>query len=167
MRLLTPYLTSRNLSHDLFDEMDHFFDRWSQNTPANVYQDKALSPVSEISETEDYYLMSMDVPGMKKEDIKIELVDNMLTISGERKREKSTDENQKFQRYEKSYGVFKRSFTLPSSVESDKVEARYENGVLELILPKVPAAKPRQIAIQANKSGLFERLVGAKKESEQ
>jgi HSP20 family protein len=167
MRMLTPYWTNRSLASDLFDEMDRFFDDWAFRSPATrVYDERTFDPACEVSEAEDHFLMSVDLPGMKKEDIKIELTGDVLSISGERKRE-SHDSNRKVQRYERSYGFFKRSFTLPSSVEADKVEARYEDGVLELYLPKSQAAKSRQIEIQSGKGGIFGKLLGSKKSSQE
>ena len=132
MRALTPYFTSRGLASDLFSEMDRFFDEWKPQTGS-------FEPAWDVTETEDHFLMSVDLPGMKKEEIRIELAKNTLQISGERKRG------------DKFYGSFKRSFTLPSTVDTDKVEASYENGVLELYVPKTQAAKPRMIEVQSGK----------------
>lgn len=164
MRMLTPYWTSRTFTSDLFDEMNKFFEDARFASPTD-YDERTFAPACEIAESTDHYLMSLDLPGMKKEDIKIEMVENVLTISGERKRQTPTDPTHKIQRYEKSYGFFKRSFTLPTTLDSSKVEARYENGQLELYLPKIQAAKPRQIEIQSDKSGFFEKLLGSKNEN--
>lgn len=152
MRFITPYWSTRSLAADLFDEMDRFF---------NVYDERTVNPACEISEADDHYYMSIDLPGMKREDIKIEANGDVLTISGERKRESS--DGRKIQRYERSYGFFKRSFTIPSVVDADKIEAHYENGVLELYLPKTQAARPRQIEIQSGKGGFLNRFLGGKK----
>ena len=156
MRTLTPFFTSRNLSRDLWSEMDRMFDHFA--TPGlPVYDEREFAPASELTEEENHYMLSMDLPGMKKEDIKIEVADGTLVISGERKHEKRTDANQ-VHRFEKSYGVFKRSFVLPNTISADKVEARYEDGVLELYLPKTTVAQARKIEIQSGKSGFFDRL---------
>lgn len=165
MRTLTPYWSPRSLAADFFDDMDRFFDNFTRFATAELYERK-FTPACEITESEDHYLMSIDLPGMKKEDIKVEVLDNVLTVSGERKREFTADKNERVQRFEKSYGYFKRSFTLPASIEVGKVEARYEDGVLELYLPKTQAAKPRQIEIQSGKSGIFAKLLGMKKSSQ-
>lgn len=158
MRMLTPYFTTRSLASDFFDEMDRFFEGTPANfSPRNFYDERTFHPACEVSESEDHYMMSVDLPGMKKEDIKIELNNNVLTISGERKREATP---------ERSYGFFKRGFTLSNSIESGRVEARYENGVLELYLPKTQAAKSRQIEIQSGKTGIFDKLLGSKKTSQ-
>lgn len=162
MRMITPYFTAnRTLGSDIFDEMDRFMSDWSL-TPTRSYQERQFDPSCDIAESEDHFLLSVDLPGMKKEDIKIELNENVLTVSGERKREHS-DTHGKYQRFEKTYGSFQRRFSLPSTVESGKVEARYEDGVLELCLPKAQAAKPRQIEIQSGQGGLFSKFLGSKK----
>jgi len=120
-------------------DFDRLFDDLSART--------VFSPATEIVESADHILLSMDLPGMKKEDIHIDIEGDTLTVSGERKREQR-EERANYQRYERAYGTFKRSFTLPTIVDVDKVEARYENGVLELQLPKAEAAKPRRITVQ-------------------
>jgi HSP20 family protein len=153
--LTTPYWTTRSLASD-FSNMFNEMDNW-----AKVYDERDFSPACEVTEADNHFFLSIDVPGLKKEDLKIDLTENVLTISGERKREAST-ENMKFQLFERRYGFFKRSFTLPSTVDNSKVEARYDNGVLELYLPKLEAAKPRQIQIQNGKTGIFDRLLGSK-----
>lgn len=163
MRLLTPYRTNRNFSSDLFDEMERFFDEWNRpSTTPQVYDERNFHPACEVTEADGHYLMSVDLPGMKKSDIKIEVIDGILTVSGERKRESQSDPAERVQRFEKYYGSFKRSFTLPVQVEADKVEARYEDGVLELYLPKAAAVKPRSVEIQSGKSGIFEKLLNTK-----
>lgn len=167
MRMLTPYWTSRNFPSDLYDEMGRFFDDFNHENH-EIYDERKFAPMCEISESDGHYLMSVDLPGMKKEDIKIELSDHVLTISGERKREKAPDKTSKVQRYERSYGSFKRCFTLPATIETGQVQARYEDGVLELYLPKALASKPQQIEIQTGKTSLFDKFTGDKnKEKEQ
>lgn len=156
MRTLTPFFTSRNLTRDLWNEMDRMFDHFA--TPGlPVYDEREFTPASELTEEENHYMLSIDLPGMKKEDIKIEVADGTLVISGERKHERRNDANQ-VHRFEKTYGMFKRSFVLPNTISADKVEARYENGVLELYLPKTAVAQARKIEIQSGKSSFFDRL---------
>ena len=163
MKILTPYWTTKTLASDIFSEMEHLFEDPAPAALKNYYDERTFGPACEVSETAEHFHMTVDLPGMKKEDVKIELVDNVLTISGERKRERSSDAKVKVQLYEKSYGFFKRTFTLPTSVDESKIEARYEDGVLEVYLPKTSVAKPRQIEIKANKGGVFDRLLGDKK----
>lgn len=131
---------------------------------SKAYDERAFNPACEVVEAEEHYMMSVDLPGMRKEDIQINVTDNILTISGERKREFASDKKDRVQRFEKSYGFFKRSFTLPATIDAEKVEARYEDGVLEVYLPKTQLAKPRQIEVQSGKAGgIFEKLLGTKK----
>jgi HSP20 family protein len=109
-----------------------------------------FAPAYEVSEKDDHYAISLDIPGVKKDEIKIEVLDKSLTVSGERKK------------FEKSYGTFKRSFVLPNTVSTDKIEAHYEDGVLTLYVPKTPAAQARTIEVQAGKSSFLEKFLGSK-----
>jgi HSP20 family protein len=107
---------------------------------------------SEINETEEHFLISLDLPGLRAEDIKISAANSELVIAGERKRE---------QRAEK----FERRFSLPPTVDSAAIEASYENGVLDLLLPKTAATKPRQIEIKSGKGGFLQKILGNKNET--
>jgi HSP20 family protein len=91
----------------------------------------------------------MELPGVNKDEVKITLESNILTIRGEKKQEKET-KKENYHRIERSYGSFERSFTLPTSVKSDKIDAAYNNGVLQITLPKVEEAKPKQIEVKVN-----------------
>jgi HSP20 family protein len=96
-------------------------------------------PVVDIKETDKDFLIHADLPGMKKEDIHMEVKDGILSISGERKQEKKTDTD-KYHRVERSYGKFTRSFAIPEGVSEDQIHAKHDNGVLEVTFPK-PAPK--------------------------
>lgn len=99
-------------------------------------------PAVNVKETTDDFIVEVAAPGMKKEDFKVELDHNLLTISSEVKEEhESESTTEKFTRREFSYHSFKRSFTLPDSVEASKIAGNYENGVLEIKLPKREEAK--------------------------
>jgi HSP20 family protein len=105
------------------------------------------APSTDVAENENEIRLSLDLPGFKKEDLKIDLPgNNTLTISGERKFEKS--EGVKVHRKERFYGNFARSFSLPSSVDVAAVRARFEEGILEITLPKRETAKARKIEVQ-------------------
>ncbi|KYG68683.1 hypothetical protein AZI87_05465 [Bdellovibrio bacteriovorus] len=152
MRTLTPYMTNRRpFATDLFDEVERMFESFA--APANTNSERRFTPAFEVSETEDHYLLGVDLPGIKKEDLKIELNDNVLSISGERKRGNSAES-------------FTKRFTLPKTVDVEKIEANYEDGVLNMYLPKAAAAKPRSIEIQSKSGGFFEKLIGSKKVGE-
>jgi HSP20 family protein len=104
------------------------------------------SPSVDIAETEQEIVVSADLPGLNKEDIRVNVQNNALTFSGERKQE-TKSEGSNYHRLERSYGFFSRSFTLPATVKADGIQAAYKDGVLRLTLPKVEEAKPRQIAV--------------------
>lgn len=109
-------------------------------------------PPFEITETEKAIMMTVELPGLDKSDVKIDINDNVLTLRGEKKSEHTEkDEKKEFFLEERSYGVFERSFTLPPTVNVEKVSAQFEKGVLKIMLPKSEVVKPRgrEIAIEA------------------
>ncbi|UCD85006.1 MAG: Hsp20/alpha crystallin family protein [Deltaproteobacteria bacterium] len=105
------------------------------------------SPPVDIYETGDNIIMKAELPGISKNDINLEVKDNTLTLKGERKFEKEVKE-ENYHRIERSYGTFQRSFALPTNIERDKVEAKFQDGILEVTLPKVEEAKPKQIKVE-------------------
>jgi len=104
-------------------------------------------PPVDIYETEDTIVLSAELPGMKKEDMSVEIKDNNLTIKGERKFERDSTVKS-YSRIERSYGTFQRVFTLPHLVQQDKVKARYENGILEIVLSKAEEGKTKHIKVK-------------------
>jgi HSP20 family protein len=100
-------------------------------------------PAVNIKETENEFEVDMAAPGMKKEDFKIELNNNVLTISSEKQTENETKDGKNVTRREFSYQSFSRSFTLPAIVETDQITAKYENGLLRVNIPKKEEAKPK------------------------
>jgi HSP20 family protein len=106
-------------------------------------------PAVDIHETEDGYVVKADLPGIKKDDIQIDLKDSTLTLKGEKKFEENVSKDN-YVRTERSYGTFVRSFTLPENVDAEKIKASYKDGVLELTLPKREEAKPKQIKVEVN-----------------
>ncbi len=104
-------------------------------------------PAVNITERKDDYLVSLAVPGLKKEDFKIDVEGNLLTISSE-KEEQKEEEDERYTRKEYNYSSFERSFTLPDEVNQDKIDARYQGGVLKLSLPKKEEAKRMAISKQ-------------------
>jgi HSP20 family protein len=104
-------------------------------------------PPVDIKESGDALILAVELPGMSKENVHITLENNVLTIAGERKFEKDVKE-ENYHRIERAYGEFARSFTLPGNVRYDQVDAKFDNGVLNVVLPKAEEAKPRKIAIK-------------------
>ncbi|HXO41454.1 MAG TPA: Hsp20/alpha crystallin family protein [Thermoanaerobaculia bacterium] len=125
----------------LFRLFDTFFNDAGEDLTTRTW-----TPPVDIQETDDAYRIHAELPGMTKDDIQITLENNVLRLSGERKFEKDTKQ-ENYHRIERTYGAFSRSFALPTQVSSDKVEAKFENGVLSIVVPKAEQAKPRRISI--------------------
>ena len=117
-----------------------------QGTGQEEIASRGWTPAVDVQETPEAYKLHAELPGLTKEDIQITLENNVLRLSGERKFERDV-KKESFHRIERTYGAFARSFTLPTQVDSEKVQAVFENGVLSLTIPKVEKAKPRQISI--------------------
>jgi len=136
----------------LWDD-DDFFNRGMMNWGSSNFSNSDTTlPAVNIKETENSYEVEMAAPGMRKEDFRIELDNNVLTISSEKSEESQDgDEKEKYSRREFSYQSFQRSFSLPKEVvDEDKIEAHYRDGVLRLSIPKKEKAKqkpPRKIQI--------------------
>ena len=107
---------------------------------------RAWTPLVDIRETPEALEVHADVPGLSKDDIHISLENNLLTLSGERRFDKETKQ-QDWHRVERSYGAFSRSFSLPNNVAAEKVTAAFKDGVLTINIPKAESARPRKIAI--------------------
>lgn len=105
------------------------------------------APVVDIEEDNENILVKAEIPGMKKEDIKVSVQGNMLNITGERKQE-SEVKSKTFHRVERSYGRFSRMITLPTDVDSDKVKASYKDGILSITMPKPESVKPRHVDVE-------------------
>lgn len=104
------------------------------------------APTVDIYEEDKNYVFEADLPGFKKEDIKIDIKNNTLNISGERKSDSKVNEDN-YVRVERRYGRFSRSFTLPNIVDAEKIKANYKDGVLKLTVPKKEEALPKSISI--------------------
>lgn len=127
------------------------FNRFFNGMPARPERDEdydsaVWSPMADITEDADSYELTFDIPGMQRENIQMQFTDNTLKISGERK---SVEENKDAtcHRIERVSGRFYRSFTFPTQVDSNKISAKYKDGVLTVTVPKAEEVKPRQISI--------------------
>lgn len=107
------------------------------------------APSVDISETDSAYLIKGEIPGVKKEDVKVTIQDGMLTIQGERKQEKE-EKGKKFHRIECSYGSFARSFRVPSDADENSVKAEFKDGMLNITLAKSEKAKPKSINVSVS-----------------
>ncbi|MGC9940550.1 MAG: Hsp20/alpha crystallin family protein [Verrucomicrobiota bacterium] len=122
----------------LQDEIDRLFE-----------VERAWAPALDVQEDKDNFRVSVELPGLKREDIQVSLEEGALVISGERKTE-TLDEGIAVHRQERYYGKFSRVLALPSAVAEDKVKAAYKDGILTVTLPKAEEAKPKTIAVSEN-----------------
>ncbi|HGY54182.1 MAG TPA: Hsp20/alpha crystallin family protein [Caldithrix abyssi] len=143
--MLTRWSPARSL-FTLKTDMDRLFDEFFR-TGMEVTDRVDLTPLVDVEENDDEFVISAELPGMKRDDIKITFDNNMLNISGEKKAEKEMKE-ENFHRMERSYGKFSRTIPIPSGVKLDKIDAVYEDGVLTVHIPKTEEAKPKQIEIK-------------------
>jgi HSP20 family protein len=145
------------ITWDAFRELDELTNRLAGNLARSKRPDSdnsffsasAWTPVVDIAEDEKEYLLKLELPGIDKKDVRVSVEKGVLHISGERHQE--VDETKsKLHRVERSYGSFRRSFSVPENADSSKIAADYKNGVLTLHLPKAPETQPKQIEIKVS-----------------
>ena len=143
MRRLSPYRAINELESEV-ESLLRAPLAWSESPGASD-----ITPCCNFRETKKEYKMEFDIPGVKKEDVKIELEGNRLTISGERRLRRESKEDKDARNYlsEVYEGSFMRSFTMPSEVDADKVDAHFEDGVLTISVPKKASSKAKEIEI--------------------
>ena len=131
----------------LQDRMNRLFEdasrNWKSDEPAST---TTWSPAVDIFETESEIVVKAEVPGMDRKDITLNLENNVLTLRGERRFLKETKE-ENYHRIERSYGGFSRAFSIPVTVDDEKIRADYQDGVLKIVLPKKEPLRPKQIKI--------------------
>jgi HSP20 family protein len=135
----------------LQNEMNRLFTTFF-DTPTNGNGETAARrwiPAMDLVETDGHFVLKADLPGLAEGDVTLEVEDNVLTVSGERKAEHE-DEREGYVRVERSYGVFRRSLTLPEGIDPEGVSASFDKGVLEVRIPKPEERKPRRVAIQVS-----------------
>ena len=156
--MLTRYRRPQaSLSHVNRDPFFNFIDRFfndmhgldSFNGESEGLRRQSWIPAMDVVENDDAFVATADLPGLTKEDIQISLDEGVLSVSGERKLEhqEKAEDGKGFRRFERAYGAFNRSFTLPQGVDQENVSASFDNGVLTLTLPKSEIAKSRTISI--------------------
>jgi len=133
------------------DEINRLFDMSLGRRPfdrAGLFEGE-WAPAVDVLEDENKVVVKAELPGMSDKDIDVNILNNTLTIKGEKKKEEEK-KDQSYYRLERSYGAFQRSVTLPSAVAADKAKASFKNGVLEIEVPKKEEAKPKQIKVSVN-----------------
>jgi HSP20 family protein len=139
--------TIQNEMNRLFN---NFFDQPAQSGRGNGTARRWL-PAMDLVETGERYLLRADLPGLSDGDVNIQLEDNVLTVSGERKAERQ-EQQEGYYRLERAFGSFSRSLTLPDGVNADAIEAHFDRGVLEISIPKPEQKKPRTVQINLSAS---------------
>lgn len=131
-------------------EMNRFFEGFRPFVSTDSDNENAVwSPSADIVEEKEKFLVKAELPGLNKEDIKLNIEDGKLSITGERKFENEV-KDKNYHRIERSYGKFFRSFILPRNVDSEKISANFENGLLTVTIPKSEIAKAKEIPISVN-----------------
>jgi HSP20 family protein len=125
----------------------------------NVITSTWFAP-TDVTEDENSLRITMELPGVDPNNVRLSIENNVLTIRGEKSQE-TEESNERVHRSERTYGMFERTFVLPNSVDPDKIEARYENGVLFVNIPKAERAKPREIRVNSSASGSTQVHTGA------
>jgi len=161
MTQLTRWDPLRDLA-TLQDRLNRFVRQsYSPEGPEEALTTTRFAPPVDIYEDEHNITLKMEVPGIDEKDIDVRIESNTLTVRGERKLEKEEKE-ENFRRVERQYGGFTRSFTLPSSVETENIQANYDKGVLEIRLAKKAEAKPKQINVKVGGEKAIEAKVHGK-----
>lgn len=138
-----PFKGLVNVPHD----MDLLFDEFCGRFPLELDGGSGTwSPAVDVSEDSDNIYFTVEIPGISKENVKVTMQDDLLTIRGEKKLEVEKKEAN-FHRVERSYGSFVRSFSVPAGVLADKIKAQYQDGLLKITLPKTEEVKPKEIPI--------------------
>ncbi|HEY5673290.1 MAG TPA: Hsp20/alpha crystallin family protein [Malonomonas sp.] len=141
---------------DPFRDVEDMFDRYtrSMRLPMRMRHGQDLlssgddwSPRVDISETDSHFCIKAEVPGIKREDVKVSIEDGVLTLRGESKEEKE-EKGRKYHRVERYYGAFSRSFALPQNIDENHIEANFKDGLLTLQVPKTQAEKPKSIEVK-------------------
>ncbi|HWN07670.1 MAG TPA: Hsp20/alpha crystallin family protein [Steroidobacteraceae bacterium] len=134
---------------DIFSRHNPLFGRMAARAGQADGDDAAWTPAANISETETEYLIKAELPEVSKEDVKVTVDENVISISGERRKE-AEHKDEKSHRVESFYGRFSRSFRLPEDADVAAIQAESRNGMLKVRVPKTPAPKPRTVEVQVN-----------------
>lgn len=134
-----------------FEEFQDRFNRFFNEALTRRFEPDALrlgdwAPAVDIQETDKEYLLKAELPEVKKEDVKVEFAEGVLTIEGERKQEKE-EKGKRFHKIERAYGTFVRQFALPIEIDTAKLQAEFKDGVLNVHLPKTEAIKPKTVEV--------------------
>ena len=136
---LVKWMPKRNM-YNIFDEVEQMMPQAFDHSLENGSSRLSYSPLMNVSETESAYLILMDLPGVKKKDVDVNLSNGIITVLGERKTSEKSDEDNRIW-HETTYGMFSRSFELTSYIVEDKIKANFKDGVLNITIPKAEEIK--------------------------
>jgi HSP20 family protein len=164
MTVLTRFEPFREVA-TLQDRMNRVFrESFNQAGQDESLTNSSFAPAVDVYEDEHTVTLKIEVPGIDEKDIDVRLENNTLIVHGERKIEKEEKE-ENYRRVERQYGSFTRTFTLPTTVDSEKVSASYDKGVLKIALPKKAEAKPKQIKVSVGSTTSTDKTLEAKSHS--
>lgn len=152
---MSAYLTNRRTMDPLQGlrrlntMLDDAFTAWPFQRDENGTLTAAWTPAVDVFEDKDSVKIIAELPGVKPEDVKLSIENNVLTLRGEKK-QVAEEKTERVHRYERAYGVFERSFALPNTVDAEHTEARYDSGLLTIHLPKAERARPREIQVKVS-----------------
>lgn len=158
MKAIVPAWRANSISQNWFNEFDQLFESLLDHRPQS-----RMNLACDIEESEKFILFTFDLPGLEEKNIAIEIKDNVLAISGERNEEFNDETSRKFRG--RHYGSFRQSFGLPKTVDQDKIEADYTNGVLKILLPKKDVPQPKKVEVKTKQGGFLSNLLSTSKES--
>jgi HSP20 family protein len=129
--------------------LDEAFNTWPMQSEENGALTSAWIPACDVFEDKDAVKIIAEVPGVRPEDVKLSIENNLLTIRGEKKQQ-AEETSERVHRYERSYGTFERTFSLPTTVDPERINANYTHGVLTVTIPKAERARPREIPVKVS-----------------
>jgi HSP20 family protein len=142
----SPFLSPWTELEDMSERLNRLF---GEPSGGEAVRRTVWSPAVNVEETNDELRLSAELPGMNIDDIQIELENNVLSLRGEKKEVREEREDRRYHLWERCYGSFERSFTLPRTVKAEEITAQFKDGILHVQMPKAPEAKSRQITIKA------------------
>jgi HSP20 family protein len=134
------------------EEMSNRLSRVFNDVQGTGTENTNWMPAVNVEESKDGLFLTAELPGMSHDDVEIELENNVLTISGTKQQEREEKDDRRYHLWERRWGAFQRSFTLPRTVDADQINATFENGVLTIHMPKAPEAQGRKIEIRSESS---------------
>lgn len=129
--------------------LDEAFSTWPFQSEENGALTSAWIPACDVFEDKNAVKIVAEVPGVRPEDVKLSIENNLLTIRGEKKQQ-AEENSERVHRYERSYGTFERTFSLPTTVDPDRIDASYTHGILTVTIPKAERARPREIPVKVS-----------------